>query len=138
MIPPIILIYKDDPNVYAVNKLDGLKRYDVKYLDELEGLIIIDVHGVLYLIERGDSKGWAYLFGYNPLYKGRYVNVFLVEKERRNLSLDDSKNIIINQLNKGIRTPYPYTSKQIPQIKRKVLESQSYQEVMNVFLYDLD
>lgn len=134
---PIISLSHNNPNVYAFADEKTSKTCGVDLLYVHNESIILDAEGIEYFIASAHKVKWAYIFGYHPFYKGRSVIVDFNISDKKQLQLDGFKQIVVERLNKGVKPPFWYTKKEIPWLKSKVEEANSFKQVIEIFLYDL-
>ncbi len=134
---PIIQIFEGDNVVYGCTTEHDYVRCDVTFIDKYTNAMVIDSNGRLFQIDSATQTGWGtWLFGYNPLMKGRLAKVALSYKFVKELTWTDFASLLTEQLNKKV------DPKWFPNSKSKILKqlgrSNSFQEVIEMFSYERD
>ena len=112
---PIIQIFTGDNIIYGCTNAKDYFKCSLGYLDKFRDSIVVDSNGTYFVIEKGEQIGWGtWLWGYNPLMKGRLLKISFKYKEIRSLDWNEFKSIIKDRLNtKGNSMWYPNSKKLI-------------------------
>jgi hypothetical protein len=84
-----------------------------------------------------DVLGWAYLWEYHPLYKGRSVKISMDIQEDGHISLDELKVMLINYLKDGWIFPKVH-NEPASVWEERILSSKTHLDIIHLFMYDFD
>src|SRR5262245_56434565 len=133
---PIILIFKDDPKVYATKDEGMLKKGALDLIDKFKEASIIDSSGVLYKIKRAYKVKWTTLFwGYHPLLKGRKAKIEFEMESERTISTNDFRDIILEKINRKY-FKHLYFDIEKKEFLNLIAKQNNHQELIELFLYD--
>lgn len=135
---PVVTYSNTDKNIYAFDSEKYLKRASIDLIHVLNDSYIVDSSGIFYHVDKAYKTKWLYLWGYNPLKKGRTAKIDFEIESTKKISLEDFKNIITEKLDSGVGRDFWYTKKDIPRLKERVMKAETYKEVIEIFLYDED
>lgn len=133
---PIILIFKDDPEVYATSDESMLKKASLDLIDKYKEASIIDSSGVLYKIKRAYKVNWAtMLWGYHPFFKGRIAKIEFELESECSISPNDFRDIILEKINEKYFT-HLYFDIEKKEFLNLIAKQNNHQEIIELFLYD--
>lgn len=133
---PIILIFKDDPKIYATTDEDILKKSSLDLIDKFKEASIIDSTGMLYKIKRAYKVKWATLFwGYHPLFKGRMAKIEFEMESEYSINLRDFKDIVLGKINKKY-FKHLYFDIEKKGFLELIAKQNNHKELIELFLYD--
>ena len=133
---PIIHLFENDKNIYAQTK--GPEYASVSLFHTFNNSVILDSQGYKYKVRGIRRIGWANIWGYHPLMKGRTAKIEYEFSEREQISLDVFKYLVVERLSAGINPGFWYAKKDIPLLIDKVGKSLDYKLVVECFVNDLN
>lgn len=128
---PVILISKEDEMIYVFCKDKDLKSSSVELLKEIDFSKddLIDSTGCIYKIKRAYKVKYLGFLGFNPLLKGRQIQIeFEYDKEVRKVNLDEFKQEIIRRIDE---TKWIWKSAwSIKELKQRIMECDNISEIV--------
>jgi hypothetical protein len=124
------------PNKKTIQATDHqIKRIGIESISIFNEAIFIDRNGCKRTVIETKQKGWAYLWGYSLFFKGRSVKVEFVLSDCEYISLNDLKEFISEKLTQKWKPVFPHpVNKKL--LNQKMMQSKTYEEIINLFLYD--
>lgn len=136
---PIIQLIEGDKVVYGCTNASDYYQCDINYIPKYENSIVIDSEGTLLKIISAKKTKWGtWLWGYNPLLKGRVAIVDFDYEQPQKLDWKEFKIILTERLSKKVNPIwYPNSIKKIKQ-RLESSETGSFREIIELFSYELN
>lgn len=133
---PIIHLLKNDNRIYALRTDKQFYRAGYDLLGIFKDSIVIDSQGNYYLITEAVKRKWGtWLWGFNPMVKGRIVIVDFLINDSKRISLEELKELILSQLEHKPIPSFWYNQSNISSLKSRVEQAATYEEMINIFVY---
>lgn len=134
---PIIQIIEGDNIIYGYTDTNEYYKSDVNYIPKYQNSTVIDSDGTLFKINSAKKSKWGtWLWGYHPLLKGRIAIVDFEYDQPKKLTWEEFNNIVTEQLSKKVNPIWYPNSKN--KIQEHLDSSDSFQEIIKLFSYELD
>jgi hypothetical protein len=136
---PIIQIIEGDSVIYGCTNTNDYYKCDINYIPKYKNSTVVDSNGTMFKITSAKKSKWGtLLWGYHPWLKGRVVVVDFEYELPQKLDWAEFKHILIERLSKKVNPIwYPNSIKKIEQ-RLESSNSESFQEIIELFSYELD
>jgi hypothetical protein len=107
----------------------------VSSVNTFEGNILIDTSGDKFEIVEIEKTGWAFFWGYHPLFKGRIVKIRMKIVQSDSVTITSLKSILLEHLKNGWNFLKPHKVS-VAEWEDQIEKCESHIDIIRLFMFD--